>query len=298
MAKPTKDHWKQFRDQWERDKRDGHQWLADELSAKGFDVTRAAIAKAAKRQGWAKKSPGKSEAKKVTRSDKSSDKTSLKNVTLPRRQVTKQKPTQDDQPEWEEVDESEQKIHGNSLYLPSHDRQVYLLCQLGATDAEIAEFFEVTEQTINNWKKWYRNFFESMKAGKLESDAQTANSLYRRANGYKYEEVRTKAIRPMAEPGEEGEIQAASGDELIVVEVVTTVKEVPPDTSAAFLWLKNRRPKDWRDKREVEVSGKVDKELLAVYHQDVQKRLEEARQRQRLILIERGIITEETEEEV
>jgi len=28
-------------------------------------------------------------------------------------------------------------------------------------------------------------------------------------------------------------------------------EHVPPDTTAAIFWLKNRRAKDWRDKREL-----------------------------------------------
>lgn len=42
--------------------------------------------------------------------------------------------------------------------------------------------------------------------------------------------------------------------ELVVTKEVT--KEVIPDTTAQIFWLKNRKPEDWRDKREVE--NKVD----------------------------------------
>ena len=31
---------------------------------------------------------------------------------------------------------------------------------------------------------------------------------------------------------------------------------VPPDTTAAIFWLKNRRSDEWRDKQEQEISGK------------------------------------------
>lgn len=34
-------------------------------------------------------------------------------------------------------------------------------------------------------------------------------------------------------------------------------RELPPDTTAGIFWLKNRKPKDWRDKQEVELSGNV-----------------------------------------
>ena len=36
------------------------------------------------------------------------------------------------------------------------------------------------------------------------------------------------------------------------------VQHFPPDVGAAKLWLTNRRPKDWRERREVEVTGTLD----------------------------------------
>ena len=33
---------------------------------------------------------------------------------------------------------------------------------------------------------------------------------------------------------------------------------VPPDTTAAIFWLKNRRPDRWRDKQDIKLSGGVD----------------------------------------
>ena len=43
--------------------------------------------------------------------------------------------------------------------------QAKKLCRLGATDAEMAEFFEVSESTINEWKLAYDEFSESIKKG-------------------------------------------------------------------------------------------------------------------------------------
>lgn len=40
-------------------------------------------------------------------------------------------------------------------------------------------------------------------------------------------------------------------------------KEVPPDVRAAVFWLKNRRPENWKDRRDLSVAGPVKLELLA-----------------------------------
>ncbi|CAI3601335.1 hypothetical protein CNEO2_2630002 [Clostridium neonatale] len=72
-------------------------------------------------------------------------------------------------------------------------------------------------------------------------DIQVENALLKRALGYKYDEV-TK------------ELNEDTG-ELEVTKVVT--KEVQPDTTAQIFWLKNRKPEDWRDRKEVEHSGNI-----------------------------------------
>ena len=37
--------------------------------------------------------------------------------------------------------------------------------------------------------------------------------------------------------------------------IVPYVEHFPPDTAAAFIWLKNRQPHRWRDKKEVHETG-------------------------------------------
>src|ERR1051325_6581857 len=75
-------------------------------------------------------------------------------------------------------------------YKPEYCVQVEKLCKLGATDKELADFFDVTEQTINNWKSEHDEFFESIKRGKVLADAEVANKLYHRAIGYSHDAVK------------------------------------------------------------------------------------------------------------
>jgi hypothetical protein len=114
--------------------------------------------------------------------------------------------------------------------------QVYKLCLLGATDAELADFFGVQESTINNWKISQPEFLESIKRGKQSADSNVAQSLYHRATGYEHPDVDIKVIES---------------------KIVKTdlVKHYPPDTTAAIFWLKNRQKANWRDKTEQENSG-------------------------------------------
>lgn len=107
--------------------------------------------------------------------------------------------------------------------------QAYKLALLGATDADLADFFEVTETTINNWKIEHPPFFESLKRGKQEADANVAKSLYNRALGYDIEEEK---------------VFNDNGKPLII----KAKKHYPADPTSIIYWLKNRQPKKWRDR--------------------------------------------------
>lgn len=127
-------------------------------------------------------------------------------------------------------------------YEKRYARQAYKLCLLGYTDAELADFFEVSEMTINNWKNVYPEFVKALKKGKTEADSEVAASLYKRANGFKFTEV----VKERHYNEDEDK------HEMIVSKTMT--KLVPPDTGAAMAWLKNRQPKKWRDNKDVNLS--------------------------------------------
>lgn len=109
----------------------------------------------------------------------------------------------------------------------------------GLTDEQIAHNMGIKRQTLYDWKKKYPDISDALKRGKEVVDRQVENSLLKRALGYEYEEVTKELI---------------NGTMLITKKVK---KYQPPDTTAAIFWLKNRRPDKWRDKRDVEHSGKV-----------------------------------------
>jgi len=124
-----------------------------------------------------------------------------------------------------------------SEYRDEYAEQARKLCLLGSTDEELADFFGVVPQTIYNWQASHPEFLESIKRGKMMADAEVADRLYRRALGYEHEAV--KIFQFQGAP----------------VEVPYT-EIYPPDTQAASLWLRNRQPKKWRDKQDVELTGK------------------------------------------
>lgn len=107
----------------------------------------------------------------------------------------------------------------------------------GLTDEQIAAKMGICRDTLIQWKKKYSDISDALKKGKDVVDIQVENALLKRALGYEYEEI--------SEKYEMG----------ILVEKKVTKKQVVPDTTAQIFWLKNRKPDDWRDKREVDVEG-------------------------------------------
>lgn len=119
------------------------------------------------------------------------------------------------------------------------NRLAFKFSLLGATDRQIADFLEVSEVTLNAWKKEYPSFLKSLQRGKLQADANVAKSLYHRALGYSHEAVKIFSF--------EGQTFEHKYTE-----------HYPPDTAAAFIWLKNRRPEAWRDRMETTNIHKLD----------------------------------------
>lgn len=123
-------------------------------------------------------------------------------------------------------------------YKAEYVEQAKKLCKLGATDIEIADFFDVDVRTLYRWKGEHEEFCQALKIAKDEADERVERSLFARANGYEHDEV---------------DIRVVAG----VIVQTPIRKYYPPDTTAAIFWLKNRKPNDWRDKTEHEHKGAV-----------------------------------------
>lgn len=139
-----------------------------------------------------------------------------------------------------------------TLYEEKYNEQAYKLCLLGANDEELADFFEVDVSTINNWKIAHPEFFEALTRGKIVADAEVAHSFHKRAVGYEYKEVTFEKVdsKQNLESGNDDSITTEAYKKKIVI------KELPPDPGAALSWLKNRQPKNWRDKQEIDHTTK------------------------------------------
>lgn len=146
------------------------------------------------------------------------------------------------------------KVGRPTKYDSKFDRLVYKLSLLGATNEEIADALEIDPDTLYRWQKKHPNFYESIKKGKIQADAEIAESLFNRAKGYDYKEFKIESLGADEPEDEEIELLKEYDNEVVdrlkVSKIVTTTRHVPADTAAAFIWLKNRQPQKWRDKKD------------------------------------------------
>ena len=119
-------------------------------------------------------------------------------------------------------------------YKEEFNEQAYSLALLGLTDKQIAKFFKIDETTFYKWKKKYEQFGKSLEEGKDVADIKVTKSLFKRATG--------------CVANEEKQERDESGN---IIKTITVTKEVLPDVAAITMWLKNRRPDQWRERQEV-----------------------------------------------
>lgn len=140
----------------------------------------------------------------------------------------------------------------------------------GLTDEQIAHNLGISKDTFYRYKKQYPDFSDTLKKGKEVVDFEVENALLKRALGYEYEEVTTERV---AEKDEKGkmltDIHGFPTYDMVVTKKVK--KEVAPDTTAQIFWLKNRKPKEWRDKQDIQHSGEVSQNVSVDGKVDIKK---------------------------
>lgn len=116
----------------------------------------------------------------------------------------------------------------------------------GLSNEQIAHNMGINKDTLYTWQRRFPDFSDALKKSKEVVDREVENALLKRAMGYETVEE----IEEPVEDKETGETQ---------MRVTKRVKkQVAPDVTAQIFWLKNRKPDEFRDKRDVELSGSVD----------------------------------------
>ena len=116
--------------------------------------------------------------------------------------------------------------------------RVEAVAAMGGTNGQIAAGLGVSEGTLFNVRKRDPEVDAAITRGKDKADIQVIGALFRNAIG----QVQVRQID-------------ARGRARVITE------GTKPDTTACIFWLKNRRPKEWRDRQQIDgnltLSGKL-----------------------------------------
>ena len=135
------------------------------------------------------------------------------------------------------------KVGAKTKYDESFPVRVLELAGKGLTNKEIAKQLGISRTSFYEYKKNISEFLDAIKKGKEPIDDDVEDSMLKRAMGYDYEEQVTE--------------ERISEDGTRHPAVVRTFKKhMPGDTTAQIFWLKNRRPNEWRDARNIELTDK------------------------------------------
>ena len=130
------------------------------------------------------------------------------------------------------------KMGPYTSYKPEYVRIAKAMCDMGATDAELASEFGVTLPTIHNWRCKYKPFADACTVGKEAFDERAERTLAQLAVGFHYRAEEVKVV----------------DKQVVRVEVL---KYHPPEFLAIMAWLRNRKPEAWRDKSEINVNYEI-----------------------------------------
>ena len=134
---------------------------------------------------------------------------------------------------------------------------------MALTEDQISHNIGISRTTLYNWKTKNIDILNALKKRKRSCRHRSRERFIQKSGGYDYEETTI----------EKG------------IETKRITKHMPGDTTAMIYWLKNRKPQQWRERRElenVEVMEKLDQLLEAQQNAQLDsktKRIQNTQQR-------------------
>lgn len=149
--------------------------------------------------------------------------------------------------------DAEQAQRAAAEYKPEDCATARKLCELGATTADLADFFGVPTSMIFSWQMSHREFFDACKVGNDLANERVERAVYERACGHT--RVVTKLVQCRGKP-----------------RIVKYEEHVPGDMDAAKFCLVNDRKGRWVAKPGDAI--RVNEELKKQAHQEWFKQFE------------------------
>lgn len=148
----------------------------------------------------------------------------------------------------------------NPKYHPKTAYNIFLL-ECRTTNKQLADLFDVTESTIEQWKVRYPAFRKACELKSQVVDAKVARKLHNRALGCKVKATKfffdkdCKCPRCDGEAGVDFNCEHCAGSGWGKLVKVNYAENLAPDVGAMRLWLMNRQ--GWKENKAGEWEGKL-----------------------------------------
>jgi hypothetical protein len=133
----------------------------------------------------------------------------------------------------------ESRTRAESKYKPEYAGMIYGIMLLGATERDVARIFDVSQGTVQRWKKDHADFSREMERGGDLADAEVAKALHRKAVGFT--RTHQEVVRSYKGTSETVEVE----------------KYYPPDTTAIKFYLTNRQKDKWTETTKTEKTTNI-----------------------------------------
>lgn len=117
----------------------------------------------------------------------------------------------------------------------------------GLSREQLAKNCGVSTRTLRRWERAHPEIKASLRRGRAVADIVIENALYKKAQGYFYKDEAAFKVKEVIYDPQTGK----KVNEVERIETAEIQKYAQPDTSAQVFWLKNRKPNEWRDKKEL-----------------------------------------------
>lgn len=123
----------------------------------------------------------------------------------------------------------------------------------GLTEAEVMKNLGVRHSAFNCYKHEHAELSEVLKDGLDDAVAKVENAHFKSAIGYDYEETKI-VIEPTGQVDD-------NGVSINKRRIEKTTKQIPPNVIAQMHFLHNRASQDWKDNKNLSITGKDGKAL-------------------------------------
>lgn len=133
----------------------------------------------------------------------------------------------------------------------------------GLTDEQIAHNLGISHDTFYRYQKEYPEFREAIQRGKRPVDIEVENELLRLCLGFESTDRVTEFYPP--EGGNPPQIKSTK----------LIKKHVAGDIRAIQTWLYNRKPKEWSNRKQIDIKSTIEQRVNDMSPEERQAKLKE-----------------------